>query len=153
MQSHRLQASVSDIAEYSSLAAATRGEKFDSVLAVFTLSSLGKTRLPVAIHNLAHLMRQGAVLFIRDYAVGDRAQKKLSNHTDYCSQLSGEVLLRRDGTLAHYLDIPELRQLCADAGLLEISSRYIERNVCNRRQAKHMYRRFIQAQFVLQPHR
>jgi hypothetical protein len=98
--------------------------------------------------NLATCLKPGGSLLLRDYCSGDRAQQKLLLHTDYFSCLNRRLLLRPDGTLARYLEKSDIEEACNALGLHTCDISIVERLVCNRKQSKQMWRKFIQARIT-----
>ena len=65
---------------------------------VFVLSAIPPDKQPIAISNIDTVLKPGGVLFFRDYAHGDGAEKRFGSN----SKLGERWFVRQDGTLSYF---------------------------------------------------
>ena len=116
---------------------------FDAVLLLFMLSAAPPEAHGRVIAQAAACLRPGGCLLLRDYGAGDEAQGRFGKGSLLYAD-RGDVLVRRDGTLAAFLDLRVVRRLAAAAGLEETGeSRYLYREYENRGTGEVLRRVFV----------
>ena len=135
------------------------GGAFDAVLLLFCLSAIAPELHAAVLQRAAECLRPGGLLLLRDYGAGDEAQTRFGRGAKLDER--GSVMVRRDGTLAAFLDLEELRRHAAAAGLEETApvchqsttggSHYLRRRYTNRGTAATLRRCFVHATFRLPP--
>lgn len=123
---------------------------FDAVLLLFCLSAIAPELHALVLQRAAECLRPGGLLLLRDYGAGDEAQARFGRGAKLTED--GSVMVRRDGTLAAFLDLGCVRNTAAAAGLEETlpptgGSRYLRRVYSNRATAQKLRRIFVHAVF------
>ncbi|CAI5535816.1 unnamed protein product [Closterium sp. Naga37s-1] len=116
------------------------------VNAVFVLSAISPEKMPLAVANVATVLKPGGHVLVRDYAAGDLAQERLRRKEQH---IADNFYVRGDGTRAYYFTEAALGELFAGAGLQCVHMGVCERTVTNRARQIDMHRRWIQAVFRL----
>ena len=126
---------------------------FDAALLLFMLSAVPPEGHRGVFLEAAACLRPGGALLLRDYGAGDEAQGRFGAGARLTHQ--GDVMVRRDGTLAAFLSLPALRAHAAAAGLEETGwarggaggggSRYLFRRYRNRATGEELQRVFVHA--------
>ena len=104
----------------------------------------GRRRRGVA--RCARLLRPGGLLFVRDYAAGDLAQKRLEAKPNRRTA-EEDGFVRGEGTLARYFSRADFDALF-DADFEALAVGFVERDITNRKQKVTMERRWIQGKYV-----
>ena len=135
------------------------GGAFDAVLLLFCLSAIAPELHAAVLQRAAECLRPGGLLLLRDYGAGDEAQTRFGRGAKLDE--GGSVMVRRDGTLAAFLDLEEVKRHAAAAGLEETApvgpqsttggSHYLRRLYANRGTAATLRRCFVHATFRLPP--
>jgi SAM-dependent methyltransferase len=129
------------------LAPGARG--FDAALLLFMLSAVPPEAHRGVFLAAAACLRPGGALLLRDYGEGDVAQGRFGAGARLTH--AGDVMVRRDGTLAAFLNLTALRFHAAAAGLEETGwaagggSRYLHRRYSNRATGEVLHRVFVHA--------
>jgi SAM-dependent methyltransferase len=133
------------------LAPGARG--FDAALLLFMLSAVPPEAHRGVVRAAAECLRPGGLLLLRDYGEGDEAQGRFGAGARLTER--GDVMVRRDGTLAAFLSLAALRAHAAAAGLEETGwaaaggggggSRYLHRRYRNRATGEELQRVFVHA--------
>ena len=112
------------------------------------LRAVGAERAPAArcVARCARLLRPGGLLFVRDYAAGDLAQKRLEAKPNRRTA-EEDGFVRGEGTLARYFSRADFDALF-DADFEELAVGFVERDITNRKQKVTMERRWIQGKYV-----
>jgi len=118
---------------------------FHSVLLLFCLSAIAPELHGKTMTRAAECLRPGGLLLFRDYGEGDEAQARFGKGAKLDDD--GAVMVRRDGTLAVFMKLRDLRKHCADAGLVDVTSEYLKRKYQNRATGQTLRRKFIHAIF------
>ncbi|CAI5485483.1 unnamed protein product [Closterium sp. Naga37s-1] len=118
----------------------------DVVTMVFVLSAISPEKMPLAVANVATVLKPGGHVLVRDYAAGDLAQERLRRKEQ---RIADNFYVRGDGTRAYYFTEEALEALFAGAGMQCVNMGVCERTVTNRARQIDMHRRWIQAVFRL----
>jgi len=121
----------------------------DCVMCVFVLSAISPEKMPLAIRNIAQVVRRAAAarVFVRDYAAGDLAQERFDNKSH--QKISDNFYVRGDGTRAYYFTEDKLRELFEAEGFATECIKTQEKEVENRARSLKMERRWIQGHFYV----
>lgn len=117
---------------------------FHAVLLLFCLSAIAPETQGATLARAAQCLRPGGVLLLRDYGEGDEAQLRFGVGAKL--EEDGSVMVRRDGTLAAFLALKDLKRHCAEAGLQEAGAgecRYLKRKYSNRATGQVLKRVFV----------
>ncbi|XP_024395799.1 uncharacterized protein [Physcomitrium patens] len=128
------------------LSASIQPASVDVVTMVFMLSAVSPEKMPGVLQNIKRVLKPGGYVLFRDYAVGDLAQKRL---TEKVQKISENFFARSDGTRAYYFSEDELVSLFEKEGILCKSVTVHCRQVENRSRSLVMNRRWIQGEFFL----
>ncbi|GAQ80542.1 hypothetical protein KFL_000560310 [Klebsormidium nitens] len=139
----RVHAFVCDITE-DDLSKEVPAQSADIVSMIFVLSAISPEKMPAALLNVAHVLKPGGHVLLRDYAEGDLAQERL---TGKVQKLADNFYVRGDGTRAYYFSEEALLTLFRGAGLECTDIRVHERELENRARKVVMNRRWIQGTF------
>jgi tRNAThr (cytosine32-N3)-methyltransferase len=115
----------------------------DIVLMLHALSAIEPTRHAQVLANVVSVMKPGAVIVFRDYALYDQSQLQFKNGR--C--IKNNLYARGDGTLVHFFTETELAELCGAAGLSVEESKTASLLVINRKMKKAMKRLSIQGKY------
>eukprot|EP01012_Entosiphon_sulcatum_P009094 TRINITY_DN15033_c0_g1_i1.p1 TRINITY_DN15033_c0_g1~~TRINITY_DN15033_c0_g1_i1.p1 ORF type:complete len:285 (+),score=62.14 TRINITY_DN15033_c0_g1_i1:32-886(+) len=85
----------------------------------------------------------GGLLYFRDYAREDMAQKRFRTH----SRLDDATFVRHDGTRSYFFSVEEVDALFAEAGFEPLGTEYIRRKVENVKEEKTMDRTWLHGKF------
>lgn len=118
----------------------------DIATLVFTLSAVSPSKMPEVLQNIRKVLKPNAHVLIRDYAVGDLAQERLSNKVQ---KISESFYVRGDGTRVFYFSEIGLSDLFRREGFSCESIKIHEKRVENRGREIVMERRWIQGVFCL----
>jgi methyltransferase-like protein 6 len=132
------------------------GGGFDAVLLLFCLSAIAPELHGVVLQRAAECLRPGGVLLLRDYGAGDEAQMRFGRGAKLDTE--GSVMVRRDGTLAAFLDLGAVRGHAGAAGLEDTAppagcgravggAHYLRRVYGNRSTGQRLRRVFLHATF------
>ncbi|CAG9465621.1 unnamed protein product [Pedinophyceae sp. YPF-701] len=129
---------------------------------IFVLSAVAPRRMRAALANVAQCLKEGGgVVAFRDYAEGDLAQMRFTGEWQRGGGASvrerrrqmgsdeGRFYARGDGTCCHFFNEEDLAALFESVGFERRYVRTIEKVVENKAKKVSMYRRWIQAVFVL----
>jgi len=116
---------------------------------IFVLSAISPEYMSCSLQRLWKVMKPGGIIFFRDYAVNDMAQVRFEEDRNdkEPNKLSENFYVRGDGTRAYYFSKEILEELFSRNGYQVIESHYVNKEVQNRKEEKHMNRVFIQGQF------
>ncbi|KAK7201245.1 Methyltransferase domain containing protein [Novymonas esmeraldas] len=127
---------------------------------IFVLCSIPVSCHALVLRRIARCMaRPGGVLYFRDYAVSDHAERRFqsSSHRrlgdDDANGGGGgaNTYVRTNGTLSHFFSVEEVRALFEGAGFDVIALDIIDNEVVNRKTSVAFARRFVQGRFRLSP--
>ncbi|CBZ30911.1 conserved hypothetical protein [Leishmania mexicana MHOM/GT/2001/U1103] len=125
---------------------------------VFVLCSIPVSSHAVVLRRIARCMaRPGGVLYFRDYAVSDHAERRFQAASYRRRGDGGEgndtsntnTYERTNGTLSHFFSLEEVRTLFEGAGFEVVALDIIANEVTNRKTSVSFARRFVQARFRL----
>ncbi|KAG5466943.1 hypothetical protein LSCM1_01121 [Leishmania martiniquensis] len=123
---------------------------------IFVLCSIPVSTHAIVISRLARCMaRPGGVLYFRDYAVSDHAERRFQSSLhrrrgDWDNGTGGtNTYERTNGTLSHFFSLEEVRSLFEGAGFEVITLDIIANEVTNRKTSVSFARRFVQGRFRL----
>lgn len=113
----------------------------DIVLMLFSLSAIDQRHHIQVLRNLIPVMRPGAVILFRDYAMYDQSQLQLKDGR--C--IKDSLYARGDGTLVHYFTEQDVESLCTTVKGLKVESNETKNLlIVNRKKKKKMMRSWIQ---------
>ncbi|KAG0559842.1 hypothetical protein KC19_10G133200 [Ceratodon purpureus] len=141
----RVNAFVCDVTSQD-LSASIQPASVDVVTLVFMLSAVSPEKMENVLQNIKRVLKPGGFVLVRDYAVGDLAQKRL---TEKDQKISENFFARGDGTRAYYFSEDSLVSLFEREGMTCQSVTVHCRQVENRSRALLMNRRWIQGEFFL----
>jgi methyltransferase-like protein 6 len=121
---------------------------FDAVLLLFCLSAIAPELHAAVLQRASQCLRAGGLLLLRDYGAGDEAQARFGRGAKLDEE--GTVMVRRDGTLAAFLDLQLVRRHAAASGLEETpggGSHYLRRLYSNRATGQRLRRVFVHGVF------
>jgi methyltransferase-like protein 6 len=132
------------------------GGGFDAVLLLFCLSAIAPELHGLVLQRAAECLRPGGLLLLRDYGAGDEAQMRFGRGAKLNAE--GSVMVRRDGTLAAFLDLGAVRGHAGAAGLEDTApppghgkatggAHYLRRLYGNRATGQRLRRVFVHATF------
>ncbi|KAJ6994647.1 hypothetical protein NC653_017452 [Populus alba x Populus x berolinensis] len=116
----------------------------DIVTMIFVLSAVSPEKMPLILQNIKKVMKPNGYVLLRDYAVGDLAQERLTSKDQ---QISENFYVRGDGTRAFYFSNEFLTSLFKDNGFDVEELGLCCKQVENRSREIVMNRRWIQAVF------
>lgn len=120
---------------------------------IFVLCSIPVASHAAVLRRIADCMHRGdSVLFFRDYAVSDHAEKRFQQSSRNVQDGCENTYERTNGTLSHFFTVDEVTELFQSVGFAVIEVDVVEREVVNHRTNVSFDRRFIQARFRLQEH-
>lgn len=114
--------------------------QIDVVSSIFVLSAIPPESLFTAIRNIRSVLHPGSRWVIRDYAVGDAAQRRFKVDR----QLDHDLFVRQDGTLSRFFDQDELSRVIAEHGFEVDSAGCHEPRTINVAKGIDQERRFLQ---------
>ena len=117
-----------------------------AITLIFALSALERAPAARCVARCARLLRPGGLLFVRDYAAGDLAQKRLEAKPNRRTA-EEDGFVRGEGTLARYFSRADFDALF-DADFEALAVGFVERDITNRKQKVTMERRWIQGKYV-----
>lgn len=141
----RISAAVCDITS-GSLPAELGEVRADVATLVFVLGSISPRLMAAAIRTAASGLRPGGVLFFRDHAVEDLAQRRFDKSNEP-KRLEENLYVRRDKTLSYYFTLERARELFASEGFTVERLEFTVRQIENRKHSLRMDRRFITGVF------
>ncbi|CAK9274264.1 unnamed protein product [Sphagnum jensenii] len=118
----------------------------DVVTLVFMLSAVSPAKMAEVIINLKQVLKPGGHVLVRDYAMGDLAQERLTRKDQ---KISENFFARGDGTRAYYFSEHSLLDLFEGQGFTCKAVTVHCRQIENRSRALVMNRRWIQGEFCL----
>jgi methyltransferase-like protein 6 len=149
--SGRVTAAVGDLTT-GSLPAELSGSAADICTLMFVLSAIAPGMFAAAIRTLSSGLRDGGIVLLRDYALGDGAQTRLEGRRDPKRlDASAAWMVRQDGTLAYYFSIEEVTALFDAGGFDTLQCEVAHRTTTNRTKGLTLARRFITARFRKRP--
>jgi hypothetical protein len=112
---------------------------------MFCLSAIHPDKMTTSIQNVANVMRDGGILWFRDYAENDGAQLKFDSE----SRISKNFYMRKDGTRSYFFTSEVLNALMASCNLYPEDGdvRIIERVILNRKKNENMHRAWIHGRY------
>ena len=121
------------------------GKGVDLAMMMFCLSAIHPDKMATSIQNVANVMRDGGILWFRDYAENDGAQLKFNSE----SRISKNFYMRKDGTRSYFFTAEVLNTLMASCNLYpeDDDVRIIERVILNRKKNKNMHRAWIHGRY------
>jgi methyltransferase-like protein 6 len=119
----------------------------DFVIVIFVLSALMPHQFRPVLESLVRVLKPGGLIYIRDYAVGDKAQQRFDDN-ELNNKLDDNLYVRRsDGTSSYFFDVATVQSWFADwHGVVVEQCEVVERIVENRKLEKTMHRLFLQVQ-------
>ncbi|AYU83165.1 conserved hypothetical protein [Leishmania infantum JPCM5] len=125
---------------------------------IFVLCSIPVSSHAVVLRRIARCMAcPGGVLYFRDYAVSDHAERRFQASSYRRRGDGGEgddtgntnTYERTNGTLSHFFSLEEVRKLFEGAGFEVVALDIIANEVINRKTSVSFARRFVQGRFRL----
>lgn len=116
----------------------------DGVLMLYVLSAIAPENHRQAILNATFTLKQGGILFFRDYARYDLAQLRLAKKRK--KKLKANFYLKQDGTRVYYFTTDDLVNIFE--GFSVVQNEYHYRLITNRKDEKQMHRVWIQAKLM-----
>ncbi|XP_058105966.1 uncharacterized protein LOC131249310 isoform X2 [Magnolia sinica] len=116
----------------------------DIVTMIFVLSAISPEKMPAVLQNIRNVLKPHGHVLLRDYAVGDLAQERL---TCKDQKISDNFYVRGDGTRAFYFSEDFLTSLFKSNGFDVEEIGICCKQVENRSRELVMNRRWIQAVF------
>ena len=114
---------------------------------IFVISAIPPEKLDQSIRNIAQVLRPGARVLVRDYAVGDLAEERL-NEKKAQRKLDENYYVRGDGTFVRYFTQESLLEAFEGTGIFKLlEMKVCEREIENRKKQITMHRKWIQAVF------
>jgi methyltransferase-like protein 6 len=143
----RVTAAVGDLTA-GSLPPGLSGCAADVCTLMFVLSAIAPDMFSKAIRAVASGLRDGGVVLLRDYALGDGAQARLEGARDPKRlDASAAWMVRQDGTLAYYFSVDELTVLFDEGGFDTLQCELAHRTTTNHVKGVTLSRRFVTARF------
>ncbi len=128
---------------------------FDAVLLLFCLSAIAPELHARVLQRAAECLRPGGLLLLRDYGAGDEAQTRFGRGAKL--DAAGATMVRRDGTLAAFLDLRAVSAHAGAAGLegtappaghgVAGGAHYLRRVYANRATGQRLKRVFVHCTF------
>lgn len=118
----------------------------DVATLIFVLGSISPGKMGAALRTAASGLRPGGLLFFRDHAVEDLAQRRFETSSEP-KRLEDNLYVRRDKTLSYYFSLERARELFVAEGFSVERLEFTVRQLENRRQGLHMERRFVTGVF------
>ena len=118
-------------------------ENVDLVSALFVLSALPPFKMPLALSNVASVMKKGSIFLFRDYAQYDLAQLRFKNE----SKIEDSLYVRCDGTFSHFMTKEYVQEIFESHNFKIIELDYVVKSIENRKRELRMNRIFIQGRF------
>lgn len=147
----RVTAAVCDLTS-GSLPPELSGCAADVCTLMFVLSAIAPDMFAAAIRAVASGLREGGVVLLRDYALGDGAQARLEGARDPKRlDASAAWMVRQDGTLAYYFSLEELAALFEAGGFDTLQCELAYRTTTNHAKGLTLERRFVTARFRKRP--
>ncbi|KAF6157244.1 hypothetical protein GIB67_041705 [Kingdonia uniflora] len=116
----------------------------DVVTMIFVLSAVAPEKMHVVLQNIRKILNPNGLVLLRDYALGDLAQERLTNKDQ---KISENFYVRGDGTRAFYFSEEFLKGLFEENGFYTKELGLCCKQVENRSRELVMNRRWIQAVF------
>ncbi|PIA42946.1 hypothetical protein AQUCO_02000416v1 [Aquilegia coerulea] len=116
----------------------------DIITMIFVLSAVAPEKMSQVLQNISKVLKPNGLVLLRDYALGDLAQERL---TCKDQKISENFYVRGDGTRAFYFSEDFLTNLFKSNGFEVIEAGLCCKQVENRSQELVMNRRWIQAVF------
>ncbi|KAG0239811.1 methyltransferase-like protein 6-like protein [Mortierella sp. GBAus27b] len=123
-------------------------ESLDIISCIFVLSAIPAEKLEAAVTNIKSVMKSGAMVCFRDYALYDAAQVKFSSNPGH--MLDTNLYVRQDGTMSLFFSIEQIKELFESQGFTTVECQYVHRETINRAIDIKIDRRFLQAKFIKQ---
>uniref|UniRef100_A0A1D1Y5A5 Methyltransferase-like protein 6 n=2 Tax=Anthurium amnicola TaxID=1678845 RepID=A0A1D1Y5A5_9ARAE len=118
----------------------------DIVTMVFMLSAVAPEKMPLVVQNIGRILKPNGHVLLRDYAIGDLAQERLTCKEQ---QISENFYVRGDGTRAFYFSNDFLTSLFTNNGFHTVEIGVYKKQMENRSLELVMNRRWVQAVFML----
>ena len=112
---------------------------------IFVLSAISPENHQNVVKKIFNFLKQGSILFFRDYGRYDLAQMKLAKQN--CAKLKDNFYVKSDGTRVYYFEKEELGKIFIEAGFKVVENEYHYRLVENKKDEIRMHRVWIQAKF------
>uniref|UniRef100_A0A7S4GK47 tRNA N(3)-methylcytidine methyltransferase n=1 Tax=Eutreptiella gymnastica TaxID=73025 RepID=A0A7S4GK47_9EUGL len=116
-------------------------EGIDFATMIFVLSAIPEPKHLACLQVMARKMRRGGLLYFRDYAVDDLAQRRFRN----ASRIDENTFRRGDGTRTYFFAQDHMQRLADDGGFEVVLNEYVKKTVTNVKEKKEMERLWIQA--------
>lgn len=114
---------------------------------VFVLCSVEPSQHQSFLKRAFELVAPEGTLFFRDYCKEDLAERRFVAGGNAVDGDLDSTYARANGTLSHFFDVDETRELFTSVGFEVVELGVVEREVENRRQGLSMNRRWIQGRF------
>lgn len=108
---------------------------------IFVLSAVPDTKHAVALTSMAQKLVSGGILYFRDYAVDDMAQKRFRAG----AAVADNTFRRQDGTRTFFFSKEYWAHLSEACGFLVLANDYVKKTVTNVKEQKEMHRTFLQS--------
>jgi len=119
-------------------------EPVDIATLIFVLSAIHPKQITQALRNVKMKMKEGGILFIRDYGVYDLSQLRFGPG----SKLGENLYVRHDGTRTYFFSKQALKGMLEDAGFKVDEIVYHRKTVVNSKKDLEMKRTWIQAKAI-----
>eukprot|EP00919_Chromeraceae_sp_WS-2016_P054254 GHVR01128833.1.p1 GENE.GHVR01128833.1~~GHVR01128833.1.p1 ORF type:complete len:192 (-),score=95.25 GHVR01128833.1:128-703(-) len=117
------------------------------VTLMFVLSAISPNKFNLVIKRCYSLLKEGGMLFIRDYGRHDMCQLKQAK-AKRISKLGDNYYVRGDGTKSYFFTTDEIADLSCVCGFDILENTYHSRVFTNRSTHTDMHRIWIQAKLV-----
>jgi SAM-dependent methyltransferase len=118
--------------------------KADFALLLFVMSAIEPEKHLTVLRHVAEALKEGGLLFFRDYGHGDLAQQRFIKRRSATNDCD-EFFARGDGTRSYFFAVDEFKELVLQTRLEIVKVEIVERKKVNRKQNVEMERRFLQA--------
>ncbi|KAL0481284.1 methyltransferase-like protein [Acrasis kona] len=117
----------------------------DFITLIFVLSAIPPSKIESAMRKVIRALKPGGVIFFRDYARGDLAQKQMSERDGY-KTIQDNLYMRGDFTMTYYFSKEEVINMMGPLTCIECG--HHEKQVINHKEDKNMNRVFVQGRFI-----
>ncbi|KAG9292889.1 hypothetical protein G9A89_016251 [Geosiphon pyriformis] len=121
-------------------------ETIDLISAIFVISAIPPEEHSKMLENIKEVMKPGAIVCFRDYAIYDEAQIRFSKDGNH--KLDENLYVRQDGTMSYFFSVEYLTRLFETHGFKTLHAEYVERETTNRAKEMTVDRLFLQAKFA-----
>ena len=121
----------------------------DAAMLLFCLSAIPPAKFDKSVSHVRHCIKDGGLLFFRDYGRLDDSQMHLlpSCLKDTGRVLSPDTYVKQDGTICHYFDKEEVRDVFESNGFEVVELEWVRRQYMNRGEGKARRRTWLHGVF------